>query len=80
MKQLESGLYYLSPREIKRLAAATEHYEETYGKKIDITKPLELEEALFLKVSEAALAGDRKALQMCVDVLDEAIARSARPN
>ena len=80
MKQLESGLYYLSPREIKKLAAAAEHYERTFGKEIDITQPLKLEEALFLKVSEAALAGERKVIEACLEVLDDAIARSSRPN
>lgn len=80
MEQLESGLYYLSPEEMEELAPAAEHYEHTYGKDIDITKPLELEEAMFLQVSRAALAGDRDALQAALAILDDAIAKATQPN
>jgi hypothetical protein len=80
MKLLESGSYQLSSKEISELAPAAERYENTYGKHIDLTRPLELEEAMYLKLSQAAVECNLVALERVLAVLDEAIARAKRPN
>jgi hypothetical protein len=55
---LESGKLRLSPEEASRYCAAADRLHETCEMALDLTRPITVEDWIFLELAHAALAGD----------------------
>jgi hypothetical protein len=79
MKQLESGKYYLEAEEVERYRLAAGNLEGTLWEIQDITQPLDVGQALFLRISQLVLDRDRETVEALLEEFDRQLARIERP-
>ena len=80
MEHLESGGYLVSANEAKEYRRAAAHLRNWLEITVDFSKPLNVEQALFLQISQLVIDRDKETMKLVIEEFERQIARVRSPH